>query len=77
MVTTEAPTFPVSATPVVVQNCMPPGYPWGMHDNFILEVFNQDPQISPLTQAAAAPAPHVVHITPAAEMRFTMLHLHR
>ena len=27
---TEAPTVPVSATPTVVQNRMPQGYPWGI-----------------------------------------------
>ena len=75
MVTTEALTVPVSATLVVVQNRMPPGYPWGMPENFIPEGFNQDPQIASLSQTTATPAPLVVHITPAARKRFIMLHL--
>ena len=45
---------------------MPQGYPWGMPENFMLEGYNQDAQVSQLAQAAAASAPPVVHITPTA-----------
>ena len=39
-VTTEALTVPVFATPVVIQNRMPKGYPWGIPENFVPEGFN-------------------------------------
>ena len=35
IVTTEAPIVPIYATPTVVQNCMPPGYPWGIPESFV------------------------------------------
>ena len=49
IVTSEAPTVPISATLVVAQNRIPPGYPWGMPESFVPEGFNLDPQIAPLT----------------------------
>ena len=45
---------------------MPQGYPWGMPENFMLEGYNLDAQVSPIVQVVATPAPPVVHITPAA-----------
>ena len=41
---------------------MPQGYPWGMPENFRPEGYNLD---APVVQAAATPAPPMVHVTPA------------
>ena len=41
IVTSKAPTVPVSVTLVTVaQHRMPQGYPWGMPENFMLEGYN-------------------------------------
>ena len=56
----------MSATPVVVQNRMPRGYPWGMPENFAPESFNLGPQDTPIVQTTVTPAPPVVHVTHAA-----------
>ena len=67
MISTEALTVPVSATsPVVIQNRMPLGYPWGMPEKFMIEGYNQHPQVDPLAPAAASPAPPMVHVIPIA-----------
>ena len=47
-ITTEAPTILVFATPAIVQNRMPQGYPWGMPENFSPESFNLGPQDTPI-----------------------------
>ena len=62
----EVPTILVSATPVVVQNRMPEGYPWGMPENFAPEGFNLGPQDAPVVQTVVTPTPPVVHTVPAA-----------
>ena len=46
--TVEAPTVPVSATPAIIQNHMPQGYPWGIPENFVPEGFNLGPQDTPV-----------------------------
>ena len=66
MVTTEAPVVLVSATPAVIQNRMPQGYPWGILENFVPEGFNLGPQEALVIQTIVTPAPHVVHVAPAA-----------
>ena len=53
----------MSAIPVVVQSCMPQGYPWGMPENFVPEGFNLGPQVTPVVQTTVTPAPHMVHVT--------------
>ena len=57
---------PVSATPAVIQNRMPQGYPWGMPENFAPEGFNLGPQDAPVVQNVVTPAPLVVHAAPTA-----------
>ena len=42
---------------------MPQGYPWGIPENFMPEGYNLDAQATPVAQAAATLAPHVVHVT--------------
>ena len=68
--TTEALTVPVSAIPVVVQNHIPQGYPWGMPDNFAPEGFNLD---TPVVQTIVTPAPPVVHAAPVAPPSVNMV----
>ena len=73
-IASEGPSIPIFVTPVTVaQNRMPQGYPWGMPENFMLEGYNLDAPVAPVVQAAATPAPPVVHITPAArnEIHYT------
>ena len=72
-VTTEAPTVPVSATPAVVHNRMPQGYPWGIPENFEPEGFNIGPQDTPVVQTIITPAPPVVHAAPAAPPSMNMV----
>ena len=65
MITSEALTVPVSATPVtVVRNRMPQGYLWGMLENFMPYGYNQDAQFSPHSQAAATSSPPLVNALP-------------
>ena len=62
----EVPVVPISATPTVVQNRMPQGYPWGMPEYFAFEGFNLGPQDAPVVPNVVTPAPPMVHVVPAA-----------
>ena len=62
--TTEVPTVPISATPTVVQNRMPQGYPWGMPENFMPAGFNLGPQDTPIVHTIVTLVPPVVHAAP-------------